>query len=118
MEFLINYIQWDVSPEIFRVGSIALRWYGLLFASGFIIGQYIMSYIFKIEGKKAADLDALLITMIVSTVVGARLGHCLFYAPDYYLSQPARILYVWEGGLASHGATIGILIGLWWYTRS
>lgn len=117
MSFL-SYIQWNVDPEIIRLGAVALRWYGLLFASGFVAGQYIMSNIFKIEGKSEADLDALLVIMILSTIIGARLGHCLFYAPDYYLANPIKILYMWEGGLASHGATIGILTGLWYYTRS
>ncbi len=63
-------------------------------------------------------LDKLLIYMLVSTVVGARLGHCLFYEPDYYLSNPLKIFAVWEGGLASHGGAIGILIGLWLYVRN
>ena len=63
-------------------------------------------------------LDKLLIYMLVSTVVGARLGHCLFYEPDYYLSNPLKILALWEGGLASRGGAIGILIGLWLYMRN
>lgn len=114
---LFSAILWDVDPVIFSVGPITLRWYGLLFASGFIIGQYIMADVFKKEGKPEKDLDALLMYMIVGTVLGARLGHCLFYQPDYYLANPLEILMVWEGGLASHGATIGILTAVWLYVR-
>jgi len=76
-----------------------------------------MARIYRLEGKPEADLEKLMLYMIVSTVVGARLGHCLFYQPDYYLAHPIDILKVWEGGLASHGATIGILLGLWLYAR-
>ena len=120
---MLNYILWDVRPEIFTIdnipyiGSLTVRWYGLLFASGFLIGQWIIARIFKLEGKPERDLEALMIYMVVSTIIGARLGHCLFYQPDHYLSNPIEILYIWEGGLASHGAAIGILLALFLYTR-
>lgn len=111
------FIDWNADPELFSIGPFTVRWYGLLFALGFFVGQFIMAHIYKLEGKPESDLEKLMIYMIVSTVVGARLGHCLFYQPDYYLSNPIEILKVWEGGLASHGATVGILLGLWLYTR-
>lgn len=114
---MLNFIQWDVNPEIFSVGSFAIRWYGVLFASGFLIGQQLMEYFFKIEGKDRKDLDNLLLYMVFSTIIGARLGHCLFYEPAYYLSNPLTILKVWEGGLASHGATAGILVGIFIFSR-
>ena len=110
---LFAFITWDVSPIIVDLKFIQLRWYGFLFASGFVIGQYIMSWIFKMEKRPQKELDGLLIYMLVSTVIGARLGHCLFYEPAYYLSHPIDILKVWEGGLASHGATVTILFGVW-----
>ena len=112
------FITWNISPEIFRIGFIAIRWYGLLFASGFVIGYYIMSNFYEKEKKPQKDLEALTITMIIGTVIGARLGHCLFYDPIGYLSNPISILKVWEGGLASHGAAIGILISIWYYVRT
>lgn len=115
---MLNYIIWNVNPEIFSLGSFSIRWYGLLFASGFLIGQYIMSRIFKIENKPEKDLERLMIYMVIATVVGARLGHCFFYEPEKYLSNPIEILKVWEGGLASHGAAIGILLGLYLYSRN
>lgn len=114
---VIAYINWNVSPEIFSLGPVAPRWYGVLFALGFVVGYFIMARIFKIEGKTQKDLDALSITMILSTVIGARLGHCLFYEPEVYLADPIKILYIWQGGLASHGAAIGIVFALWLYAR-
>jgi phosphatidylglycerol---prolipoprotein diacylglyceryl transferase len=115
----LAYLIWNASPDLgFSFGGLAPRWYGLLFASGFFFGQLIMTRIFRTEGKPERDLDAMMLYMIVSTVLGARLGHCLFYQPDYYLANPLEILKVWEGGLASHGATAGILLGLWLYSRS
>lgn len=110
MEAAIN---WDVSPIIFEIGFLKLRWYGLLFALGFVIGYYIIEWIFKIEKKPMKDLEALTFTMVLSTVLGARFGHCFFYDFDYYMSNPLEILMIWKGGLASHGAAVGILLGLW-----
>lgn len=115
MHFLI--IPWDPNPEIFRIGPFAIRWYGLLFASSFLFGYFIMRKMFKNEGLGDPVLDRLTIYMAVGTVIGARIGHCLFYEPGYYLSHPLEILKVWHGGLASHGAAIGILIALWLFIR-
>jgi prolipoprotein diacylglyceryl transferase len=113
----LQIIPWNVEPEIFRIGSFAVRWYGLLFASGFVFGYYIMKKIFKNEGMGDATLDRLTVYVAIGTIVGARLGHCLFYEPSYYLARPLEILKVWHGGLASHGAAIGILIALWLFVR-
>lgn len=106
-------IPWDVNPEIFRIGSLAVRWYGLLFASGFLFSYIIMNKILKNENQGKAVLDRLTIYMIIGVMVGMRLGHCLFYEPEYYLRHPVEILKIWHGGLASHGGAIGILIALW-----
>ncbi len=76
-----------------------------------------MRKIFAAEGKKEDDLNDLLWYMIIGTVVGARLGHCLFYNPEFYLSHPLEILMIWHGGLASHGAAIGILIAIYLYSK-
>ncbi len=110
-------INWDVSPEIISIGPITIRWYGLLFASAFLVGFQIMTKIFKQEKKNLDDLNDLVWYMILGTVIGARLGHCLFYNPSYYLSHPLEILMVWKGGLASHGAAIGILIAIYLYSK-
>jgi len=110
-------ITWDVNPEIFRIGSFAVRWYGLLFASAFLFGYIIMGKIFKNENLSDVLLDRLTIYMVIGVIVGARLGHCLFYEPGYYLSHPVEILRIWKGGLASHGAAIGILLAIWLFVR-
>jgi len=113
----LQIIPWNVDPEIFRIGNFAVRWYGLLFASGFVIGYYILRKIFKNEGLGDATLDRLTVYVALGTIIGARLGHCLFYEPEFYLANPIQILYVWKGGLASHGAAIGILLMLWLFVR-
>jgi prolipoprotein diacylglyceryl transferase len=113
----LNYIVWTVDPEIFRIGSFAVRWYGLLFAMGFVVSYLIMDKIFKHEKINHELLDTLTTYMVIGVVVGARLGHCLFYEPEYYLKHPLEILMIWKGGLASHGASIGILVALWLFSR-
>lgn len=114
---ILNSIVWNVDPEIFRYGNFAIRYYGILFALGFVLGYIIMGKIFAREKLPQKLLDTLTTYMVVGTVIGARLGHCLFYEPGYYLSNPFEILKVWEGGLASHGAAIGILIALVIFVR-
>lgn len=110
-------IPWNVNPEIFRVGSFAVRWYGLLFASAFLFSYLIMQRVFKNENLGEAVLDKLTVYMALGVIVGARLGHCLFYQPGYYFSHPLEIIAVWQGGLASHGAAIGILVALALFAR-
>ena len=114
---MLNYIIWDWDPDIFTIGFIKIRYYGLLFAGGFALGYYFLKKVFLKEGSDLAWLDSLLMYVLAGTVIGARLGHCLFYEPEYYLSHPIEILKVWKGGLASHGGAFGIVIALWFYSR-
>lgn len=114
---ILDYIHWNVNPEIFRLGGFAIRWYGLFFALSFYFGYMIMGGIFKRESVPASVLDNLSLYMILGTVIGARLGHCLFYEPEIYLTHPLEILKIWEGGLASHGAAIGILVSLFIFAK-
>jgi prolipoprotein diacylglyceryl transferase len=107
---MLNYINWNVDPEIIRIGTFAVRWYGLLFAASFFFGYIILLRVFKKENIPVSVLDSLTTYMVIGTVIGARLGHCFFYEPGYYLAHPIHILMVWEGGLASHGAAIGIIL--------
>ena len=106
-------IHWNVSPDIFSIGPLTIRWYGLLFALSFIVGYQLMFVIFKKENKTEDELNDLVWFMILGTVIGARLGHCLFYNPRYYLTNPLEIVQVWKGGLASHGAALGILTAIY-----
>lgn len=114
---IISSIWWEVSPEIMNLGPFSLRWYGLLFASAFVFGYLVLSKIYKLEKKPIADLEQLTIYVILGTVIGARLGHCLFYDPIYYLSNPLEMIKVWEGGLASHGAAIGIISAIYFFSK-
>lgn len=116
LELIINYVVWSPNPAVFSSFE-RLRWYSLLFALGFIISQQIMFYIYRKEGEDERLVDKLTIYMVLSTIIGARLGHVLFYEPEKYLSNPIDILKVWEGGLASHGAAIAILIALYMYSK-
>lgn len=117
MQLLLNFIHWNVSPEIFHIGSLSVRWYGLLFAVGFLVGYNIGERMFKFDGTDLRWLESLFIYLLVSTVIGARLGHVLFYGWDYYSQHPAEIIKVWHGGLASHGGAIGIFIALIIWSR-
>ncbi len=110
-------VHWDVNPEIFRIGNFAVRWYGLLFASGFLFGYMILTKMFRKEGVSLEVLDRLTIYVAVGTVVGARLGHVCFYEPSYFCAHPGEIIKIWHGGLASHGAAIGILLALWLFKK-
>ncbi|HBK88094.1 MAG: prolipoprotein diacylglyceryl transferase [Cyclobacteriaceae bacterium] len=124
---VLNYIIWNGSPEVVTIGPLTLRWYGMLFALGFLISQQILYYMFKQEGKPTRDVDTLTIYMVVATIVGARLGHIFFYQPEILWTDPLGVFLPFEfspefrftglQGLASHGAAIGILIGLWLYSR-
>jgi len=115
---LLNYIEWNVNPWIFEIGDFQLRWYGLLFASGFMLGYYLLRRIFLTEGVKIEWLDTVLWYVVIGTVVGARLGHVFFYDWDYYGQNLMEIPKVWRGGLASHGAAVGIIFALWLFSRS
>ena len=113
---VLNFIVWDVNPAIFEVFGREIRYYGLFFALAFIVSQYIITYIYKKEGEPEKNVESLTMYVIFGTIIGARLGHCLFYDFEYYvLNNPIEILYIWEGGLASHGGAIGILTGLYLY---
>lgn len=114
---ILAYFNWNLNPG-FDVFGLEIRYYGFLFALSFIIGYMIMEKIFKWEGREIKELDKLSIYMIVSTIIGARLGHCFFYEPDYYLANPLQILNLRQGGLASHGAAIGILFALWLFAKN
>ena len=112
-----SYIYWNVNPELFKIGPLTVRWYGVLFALAFYCGFLIVQRMFRMERKKEQDLNSLLLYMVAGAVIGARLGHCFFYEPDYYFKHPPEILEIWRGGLASHGGAAGILIAIYFYAR-
>ena len=126
---MILAINWDVSAELID-GWKTPNLYGLLFVTGLIIGYFVVHRMFKKEGIPENQLDKLVLYMVLATVIGARLGHVLFYGPYFdvyndlgmrieegYFSHPLNILKIWEGGLASHGGAFAILLALFFYSR-
>lgn len=109
---------WDVDPEIFRLGPLAVRYYSLAFIIGFFLGE---KYVAKVLWKKyeipEKDVSALLFYMLAGTFIGARLGHVFFYQPHYYFANPLEIIQVWKGGLASHGGYAGVLAAIFLYIK-
>lgn len=103
-------IEWTVDPEIFSLGPIRVRWYGILFAMGFGLGFWITQRLFKRENLPESWLDPLLLYMVLGGLIGSRLGHVFFYEWDMYRQYPLEIFMIWRGGLASHGGAIGTLI--------
>jgi prolipoprotein diacylglyceryl transferase len=113
-------INWSFDAEIIP-GYRTPNWYGLLFVSGMVLGYFVIRAMFKREKISNDLLDKLVMYMVPATVIGARLGHVLFYGPywgeDGYFSHPWEIVKIWEGGLASHGAAITILFALWYFSK-
>ena len=110
-------LTWNINPELITIGPFHIRWYGLFFSLAFLASFCVMFWIFSRERKSEDLLIKLFLYIFIAVVAGARLGHCLFYEPGYYLAHPLDILKVWKGGLASHGAAAGIIIALLLYAR-
>lgn len=118
--FEMLFVHWHVDPVLFHIGSFGLRWYSLLFVAGFILGWFIFRWFFRREGISENLLDSLLYTLLIGTIVGARLGHCIFYQPEYYFGSLQGFLEIfmpWKGGLASHGGTIVLFFAMLWYAH-
>jgi len=112
-----NGIVWNADPIIFTIGEWSVRWYGLLFALGFVAGIYIVTKMFKRENVNPDLVDSLFLFVVIGTVIGARLGHVFFYDWAYYKEHPGEIIKIWHGGLASHGAAIPIILMLWFWSK-
>jgi prolipoprotein diacylglyceryl transferase len=112
-------IHWDVDPTAFVIPFIdwPVRWYGILFVLGLLVSEYVLFYIFEQDGKTKKNVEDLAVYVVIGTIVGARLGHVFFYDAMDYLKNPLDILKIWEGGLASHGGAIGILIAIYLFCR-
>jgi phosphatidylglycerol:prolipoprotein diacylglycerol transferase len=116
--FDVLFVRWNVSPYLLHIGHFAVRWYGILFITGFILGYWMFTKFYKAEALPLKLLDPMLYMLLICALVGARLGHIIFYEPHYYfVEHPEEILKVWHGGLASHGGAIAILFGVWWYVH-
>ena len=100
----------EISREIATFGGLTLRWYGLFFVIGLLINFFFTRWVFKREKYPIEHLETVVIFLFLGMVIGARLGHVFFYEADFYLSNPGEIIKIWKGGLASHGAAIGLLV--------
>ncbi|HRZ80235.1 MAG TPA: prolipoprotein diacylglyceryl transferase, partial [bacterium] len=112
-----DYFVWNGDPVIAFIGGIQLRYYGIFFASTILIGFFLFRRILRMYGYKDKMADDFLIWGVLGVVIGARLIHCLFYEPEYYLSNPLEILKVYKGGVASHGATVGLITAVLLFIR-
>ncbi|WP_394129118.1 prolipoprotein diacylglyceryl transferase [Shewanella maritima] len=113
----MEHFVWNLDPVLIEMFGLKVHWYGALFAAAIAAGFQVMKRIYTKEGLPVESLDNLLIYCVIGIVVGARLAHCLFYDPDFYLSNPMKILAIWEGGLASHGGGLGAIIALFYYHK-
>ena len=110
-------VTWSADPVIFDIGFFSLRWYALMFIVGFYIGSKLMEVYYKHDGVNPEKVYTLFLYCFIGTIIGARLGHCLFYDPGYYLANPIEMLKTWKGGLASHGGTLGVFLAVLVYAR-
>lgn len=113
----LGFITWDVSPEIVHFGKLSIRYYGLFWSLGLLLGYHFLHRFARNEGFSPSIADRVALAAAIGVLIGARLGHCLIYDPIYYLSHPIELFYFWEGGLASHGGGVGVLIALWILAR-
>ncbi|MCF2949963.1 prolipoprotein diacylglyceryl transferase [Paraglaciecola aquimarina] len=113
----MEYFTWNIDPVLVSLFGLKIHWYGALFATAILSGLQVMKWIFKQENINLEILDSLLVYCVVGIILGARLGHCLFYDPGYYLSNPFKILAIWEGGLASHGGGLGVIISVYFFQK-
>jgi prolipoprotein diacylglyceryl transferase len=113
---MLDFITWTFDPELIS-SPVTVRWYGLMFAIGFLVGYEIVWRMFRHEGAPEKWVGSLFVYVVVATFFGARFGHVFFYAWDYYSQHLGDILKVWEGGLASHGGAIGIVIAILLYSK-
>lgn len=126
------YIYWQPSEIAFQVGSLAVRWYGLCWLTGLVLGFFLMKWLYRQHRYSDQQFEPLFLYVFIGVLIGGRLGHCLFYEPDYFLSSPTHMvemvlpIHFLEGGgwrftgyagLASHGGVIGMLVGLYLYLR-
>ena len=108
------YIVWDFDPVMFSIGGFELRYYGLMWAVTFLLGERFFSGFAKREGFGREIIDTGFIWIVLGAVLGARIGHCLFYEFPYYITKPWAIITEFRnGGMASHGSALGMLFGMW-----
>ncbi len=111
-------VTWDFDPVLLRLGGLEIRYYGLMWALAIFMGAKFFDDFCKREGLKKDISESIFIYGTLATILGARIGHCIFYEPEVYLVEPWRIITdIRNGGMASHGAACGLLLGLWLFSR-
>ncbi|SHF99589.1 prolipoprotein diacylglyceryl transferase [Dysgonomonas macrotermitis] len=115
---MLTFVTWDINPELFNLFGREVRWYGLCWAVGILCTSYFVQKMYKYEKEPDKLFDRLFLYVVVGLIVGARLGHCLFYDPVHYLSNPLELFKIWEGGLASHGGAIGMTLAVCFYSQT
>jgi len=113
----LEHLVWNVDPVLLSLGSFKIHWYGALFAAAILSGLQVMKWIYVTEKQPVESLDTLLGYVVFGIIIGARLGHCFFYDPQYYFANPLKIIAIWEGGLASHGGGLGVIIAIYFYVK-
>jgi len=113
----VEYFIWSADPVALSFGSVRVFWYGMLFATAILAGLHFMKWVYRLEGKNVDDLESMFLYIVIGIVLGARLGHCLFYDPAYYFAHPMEIFAVWKGGLASHGGGSGVIFALYLFAK-
>ena len=117
----------EIDPVAIAIGPIAVHWYGLTYLLAFalfvLLGRARLKhapYSQRADGRdwQPADIEDILFLGVMGVVLGGRIGYCLFYKPGYYLSNPLEIFAVWQGGMSFHGGLLGVLIAMWWFSRS
>ena len=113
----MEYLIWDFNPVLANFKQFQIHWYGAIFALALLSNYLFMHWVYWRELANTDDVDRLLWYCIGGAILGARIAHVLFYNPSYYFANPAKIVAIWEGGLASHGGVFGVLIALYFYQR-
>lgn len=114
---MLGFITWTWNPELLTLGSASIRWYGLMWAIGLMLGYFVENKIYNNEKLPEGSMDRCFLVMVISTIVGARVGHCFFYEWDYFSQHLGEVLCIWKGGLSSHGGAFGILIALFFFSK-
>lgn len=110
-------MKWNFDPLLVSYEGLSLHWYGLIFAIAVSAGYHITKLMFAHESRPQEKLDNLFFYVLAGVIIGARIGHCFFYDPLFYFSNPIKIFAIWEGGLASHGGGLGAILGIFIYSQ-
>ena len=110
-------MEWNFDPVLIDFGFFKIHYYGVIFAAGIFVGYLMWRWQMLRRGYTHDHVEDFVLWAFLAVIVGARLGHCLFYQPGYFLWNPHKMLFFWEGGLASHGATIALMLTLYFYHR-